>query len=61
MSLQSVFKAVSLKQGRSWAVILTTKEGADHEIDGFESAAAARAWIEGEIGQTLCLVDTKAA
>ena len=55
--MHSVFKTISLKPSAKWAVVLTTREGADHEIDGFDSAAQARDWIENETGQKLCLVD----
>jgi len=59
--VNTVFKAVSLKESSTWAVVLTTKEGADHEIGGFASASAARAWIERETGNSLDLVEIKAA
>ena len=55
--MNRLFKAISLKAGATWAVVLTTQEGADHEIDGFDSAAQARDWIEGETGRKLYLVN----
>ena len=56
--MRSVFKAISLRAGTTWAVILTTQEGASHEINGFDSVFQARAWVEGETGQRLCAVDS---
>jgi hypothetical protein len=47
------FKAVTLRAGANWAVVLTTNEGDDHRIDGFETAEDARCWVERETGQTL--------
>jgi hypothetical protein len=52
-NMQVRFKAVTLRAGANWAVVLTTNEGDDHQIDGFATAEDARTWAERETGQTL--------
>jgi hypothetical protein len=51
--MQTTFKSVTLRVGATWAVVLTTNEGDDHQIDGFATAEDARSWAERETGQTL--------
>jgi hypothetical protein len=51
--MQMKFKTISLKAGDSWAVVLTTPEGHDHQIAGFQTADEARIWVERETGQIL--------
>ncbi len=51
--MQTAFKAIRLRAGQTWAVVLTTQEGDDHQINGFGSAAEACAWIQRETGQTV--------
>jgi hypothetical protein len=49
--MQTKFKTVRIKAGESWAVVLTTQEGYDHQISGFQTADEARSWAERETGQ----------
>ena len=49
--MQMMFKAIQVRPGSSWVVVLTTPEGDSHEIDGFQTAADACGWIERETGQ----------
>jgi hypothetical protein len=51
--MQTFFKTIRLKAGANWTVVLTTPEGADHEIDGFQTVAHAQAWIARETGQSV--------
>jgi hypothetical protein len=51
--MQTTFKTIRLKHGQDWAVILTTQEGDDHQIGGFNTACEAQNWVERETGQTL--------
>jgi hypothetical protein len=51
--MQTTFKTIRLKHGQDWAVILTTQEGDDHQIGGFNTACEAQSWVERETGQTL--------
>jgi hypothetical protein len=51
--MQTRFKAVTLRAGANWAVVLTTTEGDDHQIDGFATADDARRWAERETGQNV--------
>jgi hypothetical protein len=51
--MQTTFKSVTLRAGTKWAVVLTTNEGDDHQIDGFATAEDARNWAERETGQSL--------
>jgi hypothetical protein len=49
--MQTNFKTIRIKAGDSWAVVLTTHEGDDHQIGGFQTADEARLWAERETGQ----------
>ena len=51
--MQMKFKAIRLKAGENWSVVLTTPEGEDHQIAGFATAEEARSWIERETGQSV--------
>ena len=51
--MQTTFKTIRLKHGQDWTVILTTQEGDDHQIGGFNSAFEAQNWVERETGQTV--------
>ncbi len=51
--MQTHFKTIRLKHGQDWTVILTTLEGDDHQIGGFNTASEAQDWVERETGQTL--------
>jgi len=48
--MQNSFRAVRVRAGLEWCVVLTTHEGTDHEVGGFKSAEEARSWAERETG-----------